>query len=61
MTKIIFMWYLITGVITPSDKVDNRPTYTIKQNNFSVDYAYKGEIYNWIETHKFQYNEDFKD
>lgn len=61
MTKIIFMWYLITGVITPSDKVDNRPTYMIKQKNFSVDYAYKGEIYNWIESKKFIYNEDLKD
>jgi len=26
-----------------------------------IDYAYKAEVYNWIETGSFQYNEDFED
>jgi hypothetical protein len=61
MTKIIFIWYLMTGVITPTDNVDSRTTYTIKQKDFIVEYAYRGEVLNWIESDKFQYNEDFKD
>lgn len=61
MNHFIFIWYLMTGVITPTDNVDGRTTYTIKQKDFIVEYAYRGEVLNWIESDKFIYNEDFKD
>jgi hypothetical protein len=61
MTKIIFIWYLITGVVRPADNVDGRQTYTIKQKDFTVEYAYRGEILNWIESDKFIYDETLED
>ncbi len=71
MKTILFVWYIINGTLIPQKNVDGRQTYRI---NFSertevtsggecfyemeVDYAYKGEIYEWIETGTFEYNED---
>jgi hypothetical protein len=61
MIKLTFIWYLITGVITPTDNVDGRPVYTIKQGDFVIEYAYRGEILNWIESDKFIYDETLED
>jgi hypothetical protein len=51
----------MTGVITPTEPVNNRATYTIKQKDFIVEYAYRGEVLNWIESDKFIYDETLKD
>lgn len=61
LTKVMFVWYMVTGVIVPQDDVDGRTVYAIKENKFTVDYAYRGEIFGWIETGLFVYNEDLED
>jgi len=71
MNTLIFIWYLITGTIVPQKEVDDRMTYRVEFNTptkitegnqtfigTTVDYAYKGEILDWIETNEFKYNED---
>jgi len=71
MKTIVFIWYLINGTIVPQKEVDGRQCYRvnfpvlteIKEGNqffygTVVDYAYKEEIYNYIKTKKFVYNED---
>ena len=71
MKTIMFIWYLINGTIVPQKEVDGRQCYRVNfpetteitegNKTFcgnTVDYAYKGEIYNYIETKKFVYNED---
>jgi len=73
MKTMIFMWYLINGTIVPQKEVDGRNCYRVNfpetteivEGNKTfygtvVDYAYKGEIYKYIETKKFVYNEDLK-
>ena len=71
METIIFMWYLMTGTIVPQKEVDGRMTYRVEFNSLTeitegnqtfigneVDYAYKEEVMEWIETGNFEYNED---
>lgn len=71
MKTILFVWYIINGTLIPQKNVDGRQTYRIKFSErtevtsggecvyeMEVDYAYKGEIYEWIETGTFEYNED---
>jgi hypothetical protein len=73
MKTMIFMWYLINGTIVPQKEVEGRQCYRVNfpetteivEGNKTfygtvVDYAYKGEIYKYIETKKFVYNEDLK-
>jgi len=65
LTKLIFVFYLWTGIIIPQDEHEGRETYAIfLEDGKVIDYAYKGEVYNWINQgmpDEFQYNEDFKD
>ena len=62
IAQIIFIWYFITGTVVYQQDVDGRDTYALFfPDGKVVDYAYKAEIYNWIETGSFQYNEDFED
>jgi len=49
---------LDTGVVSPTEEVDGRQTYSIKLETSAIDYAYKEEILEWIETGTFEYNED---
>ena len=71
MNEIIFLWYLITGTIVFQKDVDGRDTYRInfdeltvitegdkKFIGYSVDYAYKAEILEYIDSGDFEYNED---
>lgn len=61
-TKVMFIWYMATGVVVPQSDVDGRDTYAIFfENNTVVDYAYTGEVLNWIRTGKFVYDENLKD
>lgn len=57
MSKLVFLWYLITGTITPSDINDDRQMYTISKDELYVEYAYKEEIINWIKTDEFVFDE----
>ena len=71
MNEIIFLWYLITGTIVFQKNVDGRDTYRInfdeltiitegdkKFIGYTVDYAYKEEILEYIDSGDFEYNED---
>jgi hypothetical protein len=71
MNEVIFLWYLITGTIVFQKEVDNRKTYRInfdeltiitegdkKFIGYTVDYAYKEEILEYIDSGDFEYNED---
>ena len=62
LTKLIFVFYLCTGTITPQDEHEGRKTYAIFfKDGTCIDYAYKAEVYNWIETGSFQYDETLED
>jgi hypothetical protein len=62
MTKIIFIWYLVTGTIVPQDKVNDRQTYALFfEDGKVVDFAFKAEILEYIETGTFEYDEDRED
>jgi hypothetical protein len=53
---------MATGVVVPQSDVDGRNTYAIFfENNTVIDYAYTGEVLNWIRTGVFKYNEDLED
>jgi len=71
MNTLIFLWYLITGTIVFQKDVDGRDTYRInfdeltiitecdkKFIGYTVDYAYKEEILEYIDSGDFEYNED---
>ena len=72
MNEIIFLWYLITGTIVYEKNIDGRNTYRMEfsdttvitegGNKFygtTVDYVYKEEILEYIESGTFEYNEDY--
>lgn len=62
ITKLIFIFYLFTGTVVPQDEHEGRKTYTIYENDGTcIEYAYKAEIYNWIETGVFQYDDTLED
>jgi hypothetical protein len=62
MKTIIFIWYLVSGTIVPQDKVEGRQTYALFfEDGKVVDFAFKGEILEYIETGTFEYNEDKED
>lgn len=59
IAKLIFFWYLITGTVQPVDDVDGRTIYAMPDSN--IEYAYKAELIEYIETGTFEYNEDLED
>ena len=65
--EIKFNEYIEQGIIIPTDQYDEhssveRPTYTLFITDTTViDYAYKGEIKQWIRTGEFEYNDFLKD
>jgi hypothetical protein len=62
LTKLIFVLYLWTGTVTPQDEHEGRKTYAIfMEDGTCIDYAYTAEVYNWIETGSFQYDETLED
>jgi len=62
MKTIIFIWYLVSGTIVPQDKVEGRQTYALFfEDGKVVDFAFKEEILEYIETGTFEYDEDKED
>jgi hypothetical protein len=60
MTKLIFIWYLINGTIQPTqESVEGERMYNIhlKKEQKVIEYAYKNEVINWIETKEFKYDD----
>lgn len=63
MTKIIFWLMLATGTVIPDKKENqfNRQTYTICcADNKTYEFVYIEEIFEYIETGSFEYNEDLE-
>jgi hypothetical protein len=61
MAKLIFAWYLITGTVEYQQTVDGHKQYALFfKDGKVVDYAYKAEILEYIETKTFEYNEDLE-
>lgn len=55
VAKLVFTWYLLTGVVVPTDNVDGRKIYTMPKAE--IEYAYEEEIIEYIKTDTFEYNE----
>lgn len=61
MYNLIFRLYMLLGIVKPQDNVDGRTIYTIHTKSTHIEYAYKGEVIQWIRSHQFEYNEDIVD
>jgi hypothetical protein len=59
LAHISFVLYLHTGVILYTGNVDGRAVYSVP--DAGIEYAYKAEIIQYLETGQFNYNEDLKD
>ena len=62
MTKIIYIWMLITGSVQPMhEKNDDRKLYILRiydpANQCIFKHVYREEIYNYIESGTFKYDE----
>lgn len=61
MAKLIFIWYLLTGTVEYQQTMDGHKQYALFfEDGKVIDYAYKGEILEYIETGTFEYNEDLE-
>lgn len=61
MYSLLFRLYMLLGIVKPQDNVDGRTIYTIHTKSTHIEYAYKGEVIQWIRSHQFEYNEDIVD
>ena len=59
IANLMFVLQLHTGVIIPTDKVDGRTIYSIPSAN--IEYAYRAEIIQYLETGTFTYDETLED
>lgn len=57
--KILFMIKLYTGFIVPTSDVDGRIIYSVPTEG--IEYAYKAEIIQYLETGVFKYDETLDD
>jgi hypothetical protein len=59
IAQLMFVLQLHSGVIIPSDDVDGRTIYAIP--SAGIEYAYKAEIIQYLETGTFSYDETIDD
>lgn len=59
IANLMFVLKLHSGIIIPTDDVDGRTIYSMPSAN--IEYAYKAEIIQYLETGKFNYDEDLED
>jgi hypothetical protein len=59
IANLMFVLKLHSGIIIPTDDVDGRTIYSIP--SAGIEYAYKAEIIQYLETGKFNYDEDLED
>jgi len=59
--NFLFGIYLMLGIVIPQDDVDGRVIYSIHTKKVNIDYAYKGEVKQWLRSKEFKYNEDIQD
>ena len=61
MSKLIFVWFLMNGTITPAGEHEDHKLYTMWFSDGKVaDHMYKGEILHYIETGDLEYNEEYE-
>ena len=61
MSKLIFLWWLLNGTITPAGENDGHKLYTVWFADGKVaDHMYRGEILHYIQTKELEYNEDYE-
>jgi hypothetical protein len=59
IANLMFVLQLHTGVIIPTDDVDGRTIYFVP--SAGIEYAYKAEIIQYLETGVFMYDETLED
>jgi hypothetical protein len=59
LAHITFILQLHSGFIVKTDDVDGRPIYSIPSRD--IEYAYKAEIIQYMETGVFAYDETLED
>jgi hypothetical protein len=59
IANLMFVLQLHSGYIIPTDDVDGRTIYSVP--SAGIEYAYKAEIVQYLETGHFDYNEDLED
>lgn len=62
MSKIVFIWWLLNGTVTPAGSHEGHKLYTLwfKEENKVADHMYKGEIIHYIETGKLEYDDFYE-
>jgi hypothetical protein len=63
MIKIMFVWLVLTGQVKYQQKgEDGRKQYALFfEDGKVIDYAYKQEIYEYIQTGTFEYDDTLDD
>ena len=59
IAKLMFILQLHSGIIIPTDDVDGRTIYSIPSKD--IEYAYKSEIIDFMQTGVFTYDETLDD
>lgn len=59
VANLMFILHLHSGFIVASDDVDGRTIYSVPSKG--IEYAYKAEIIQYLETGQFEYDEDLID
>jgi hypothetical protein len=59
IAKLMFILQLHSGFIVKSDDVDGRTIYSIPSKD--IEYAYKAEIIQYLETGTFSYDDTLDD
>ena len=61
---ILYFWLMLSaGTVTPDKKenINDRQTYTLKTADGKIyEFVYMEEVLKYIETGKFEYNEDLE-
>lgn len=62
MKSLLFYWMMLTGDIKHQGENEGRKYYIIFfKDDKVIEFAYKGEIKNYLKTGVFVYNEDLED
>ena len=59
LANLMFVLQLHSGVIVPTGDVDGRAIYSVP--SAGIEYAYKAEIIQYLETGEFSYDETLDD
>ena len=59
IANLMFVLQLHSGIIIPTDDVDGRTIYSVP--SAGIEYAYKAEIIQYLETGVFMYDETIDD